>query len=83
VKEDKEMNGSPHTLAILSSSESKNFPSTGTTFSSGSNSENRVEIRSWKPLKTDRVHINANDARAIPAADIAEITLMTLWLFFA
>ena len=38
----------------------------------------KVATRSWKPLKTDKVHTNANVAKATPQTEMAEMTLMAL-----
>jgi hypothetical protein len=51
---------------------------TAVIFSSGSKAVKKVATRSWKPLKTDKVHTNANVAKATPQTEMAEMTLMAL-----
>ena len=58
------------------------FPSTGTTFSCGSNCVKNVATRSWKPLNTLSTMISAIVATTTPAIEIIEITLMAFVDFF-
>ena len=64
--------------SIRASCPSKTFPVTAVIFSSGSKAVKKVATRSWKPLKTDKVHTNANVAKATPQTEMAEMTLMAL-----
>ena len=64
--------------SIRASCPAKTFPVTAVIFSSGSKAVKKVATRSWKPLKTDKVHTNANVAKATPQTEMAEITLMAL-----
>jgi hypothetical protein len=58
------------------------FPSTGTTFSCGSNCVKNDATRSWKPLNTLSTMMSAVVATMIPAIEIIEMTLMAFVDFF-
>ena len=61
----------------------KREPSRLTTLSGASVSLRLASMMLSKPLQTDSISMRAAVPMAIPAALIAEITLMTLWLFLA
>ena len=58
------------------------FPSTGTTFSCGSNCVKNDATMSWKPLNTLSTMTSAMVATATPTIEITEMMLMALVDFF-